>query len=115
ATGIAAVCVALFAALTLDGRGPMILPLIVFIFYYTLNSVVSPTPLRVFFRLLLLPILAAFVVAFAMRRVLESRAWERLLGLADMHNEPRFTEIYPPALKAIADRPFGYGLSAHYE
>ena len=111
--GLACALLSLAAAATLLGRGPILFPLIVFLGYLAVNTVVAPSPAKVVVRVAVL-LAGAVAVAYYFAVLAQAEGMlSRLMRLADLAEEPRIAEDYLPALRAIAEQPLGIGLEAH--
>jgi O-antigen ligase len=105
--GLAAV-----AAATLLGRGPILLPIFVFLIYLGANTVFEPSARKIFTRLMVAVVLLVPAGYYSWQVLSAERVFKRLQMLSNIANEPRISETYVPILNAIAERPFGYGLEA---
>ena len=110
--GLLCLLLAAAAAATLLGRGPILLPIFVFLIYLAANTFFEPSAKKIFARLLAALILLAPAAYYSWEVLSAERVFKRLQMLSNLADEPRISETYVPILAALAERPWGYGLEA---
>jgi hypothetical protein len=100
------------ATATLLGRGPVLLPIVIFLIYLGTNTIFEPSAKKLGVRLLIAAVLLAPAIYYVWAVFSAERVFKRLELLSNIANEPRVSDTYLPALGAIAERPFGSGLEA---
>jgi hypothetical protein len=111
--GLGCFALAMAATATLLGRGPLVFPLLVVVFYLLVNLFLEPSLRKLSLGFAALVALAAIVAINLQEILAAAEVLQRLTRLSTLANEPRVADVYLPAVDIVSQHPLGLGLAAH--